>query len=192
MTFSFKDWESTFCDLYYPYTTFICICIYICIFFKGVAEGDWRKGGLRMSLHCSLNFKTRRLSRGLKHQRFWATYANRKWAFFSYYMPWRCQICVAKFLCSYRDDLVKKFVQNRGSSVQKVYFRLTCVAQKRRCLNSLLIENDNMSLFTAVSARDFVIVAVSTNLWSFVTLSSAFCRLFYPLNGLVSLSKTND
>ena len=76
-------------------------------FFKGVAEGDWRKGGLRMSLHCSLNFKTRRLSRGLKHQRFWATYANRKWAFFSYYMPWRRQICVAKFLCSYRDDLLK-------------------------------------------------------------------------------------
>ena len=49
-----------------------------------------------------------------------------------------------------------------------------------------------MSLFTAVSALDFVIVAVSTNLWSFVTLSSAFCRLFYALNGLVSLSKTNN
>ena len=29
-------------------------------------------------------------------------------------------------------------VQNHGSRVQKVHFRLTCVAQKRRCLNCLL------------------------------------------------------
>ena len=76
-------------------------------FFKGGGEGDWRKGDLRRSLHCSLNFKPRRLTRGLKHQRFWATYGNRKWAFFSYYVPWRRQICIAKFLCSYRDDLLK-------------------------------------------------------------------------------------
>ena len=145
-----------------------------------------------MSLHCSLNFKTRRLSRELKHQRFWATYVNRKWAFFSYDKPWRRQICIAKFLCSYRDDLLKKIVQNHGSSVQKVYFRLTCVAQKRCCLNSLLIEDNAMSLFTAVSALEFVTVAVSTNLWSSVTLSYVFCRLFYPLNGLVSLSKTKN
>ena len=46
--------------------------------------------------------------------------------------------------------------------MQKVYFRLTCVAQKRRCLNSLLIENNALSLFTAVSALEFVTVAVST------------------------------
>ena len=32
----------------------------------------------------------------------------------------------------------QKFVQNHGSSVQKVHFRLTCVAQKRRCLSSPL------------------------------------------------------
>ena len=49
-----------------------------------------------------------------------------------------------------------------------------------------------MSLFTAVSALEFVNVAVSTNLWSFVTLSSVFSPLFYALNGLVSLSKTNN
>ena len=180
MTFSFKDWESTFCDLYYPYTTFICICIYICIFLRGVGERDWRKGGLRMSLHCSLNFKTRRLSRELKYQRFWATYVNRKWAFFSYYMPWRRQICIAKFLCSYRDDLLKNLFKITAQVCKKVFFRLTCVAQKRRSLNSLLIENNTLSLFTAVSALEFVTVAVSTNLWSFVTLSSVFCRLFLP------------
>ena len=37
-----------------------------------------------------------------------------------------------------------------------------------------------MSLFTAVSALEFVTVAVPTNLWSFVTLSSVFCRLSLP------------
>ena len=73
----------------------------------GGGGGDWWKGDLRMSLHCSLNVKTRRLSRELKHQRFWATYVNKKWAFSSYYMPWRRQICIAKFLCSYRDGLLK-------------------------------------------------------------------------------------
>ena len=33
-----------------------------------------------------------------------------------------------------------KFVQNHGSRVPKVHFRLTPVAQKRRCLSSLLAE----------------------------------------------------
>ena len=33
----------------------------------------------------------------------------------------------------------KEFVQNHGRRVQQVNFRLTCMAQKRRCLNSLLI-----------------------------------------------------
>ena len=32
-------------------------------------------------------------------------YANRKWAFLPFYMPWRQQICIAKFLFSYKDDL---------------------------------------------------------------------------------------
>ena len=44
MTFSFKDWESTFCDRYYPYTTFICICIYICIFLRGEGKGIGGRG----------------------------------------------------------------------------------------------------------------------------------------------------
>ena len=30
-----------------------------------------------------------------------------------------------------RDDLPQKFVQNHGSAVRKVFFRLTCAAQKR-------------------------------------------------------------
>ena len=46
-------------------------------------------------------------SRELKHRRFWATYVNRKWAFFSFNMLWRHQICIAKSLYYYRDDLPK-------------------------------------------------------------------------------------
>ena len=35
------------------------------------------------------------------------------------------------------ETIDQKCVQNHGSRVQKVYFRLTSVAQKRRCLSSL-------------------------------------------------------
>ena len=38
---------------------------------------------------------------------FRATHVNRKWAFFSFNMPWRCQICIAECLYSYRVDLPK-------------------------------------------------------------------------------------
>ena len=42
-----------------------------------------------------------------KQRRFWATQVNQKWAFFSFNMPWRYQICIARCLDSYRDDLHK-------------------------------------------------------------------------------------
>ena len=35
-----------------------------------------------------------------------------------------------------------EFVQNNSSSVQNIHLRLTCVAHKRRCLNSLLTETN--------------------------------------------------
>ena len=35
----------------------------------------------------------------------WAAHVNRKWAFFSFNIPWRYQICFAKWLYSYRDEL---------------------------------------------------------------------------------------
>ena len=72
-------------------------------------------------------------NREFNKRRFWATHVNRKWAFFSFNIPWRYQICIAKCLYSYRDDLPKNWFK-----VQKVHFRLTCVAQKRRCFNSLI------------------------------------------------------
>ena len=49
--------------------------------------------------------------RVLKQQLFWATHVNRKWAFFSLNMPWHGQICIAKCLYSYRDDLPKNLLK---------------------------------------------------------------------------------
>ena len=60
------------------------------------------------------------------------------WAFFFFNMCWRYKICIAKCLYSWRDNLFRNLFQNHGRGVQKVQFRLTCVAQKHRCLNSLL------------------------------------------------------
>ena len=39
---------------------------------------------------------TFRVFRKFKQGRFWATHVNRKWAFFSFNMPWRYQICMLR------------------------------------------------------------------------------------------------
>ena len=66
------------------------------------------------------------------------TSTDRKWAFFlcSFNMPWRHQICMAKCLSSYRDDLLKILFESR-LKFAKSPLPVMCVVQKRRCLNSL-------------------------------------------------------
>ena len=54
--------------------------------------------------------------------------------FFSLNLPWRYQICMAKCVYSYRDDLPKKLFKITAQE-QKAHFWLTCVVEKRRCLN---------------------------------------------------------
>ena len=88
-------------------------------------------------------------NREFNKRRFWATHVNRKWAFFSFNIPWRYQICIAKCLYSCRDDLPKNWFK-----VQKVHFRLTCVAQKRRCFNSLINELDRAQSYLAKFITD--------------------------------------
>ena len=50
-----------------------------------------------------------------KQRHFWATHINRKWAFFSVNKPWRHQICSAKCLNAYRDDLHKHLGKRKNS-----------------------------------------------------------------------------
>ena len=50
-------------------------------------------------------------NRELKQRRSWATHVNRKWGLLPFYLPWRLQICIAKFLFSYKDDLPESFNQ---------------------------------------------------------------------------------
>ena len=52
-------------------------------------------------------------------------------------MPCRWQICIAKFLFFYKDDLPREFQPSYCLTMQKVHFRLTSVAHKRCCLSSL-------------------------------------------------------
>ena len=54
-----------------------------------------------------------------KQRRFWATYVNRKWAFLSFNMPWRNQICIAKCLYSCRDDLPKNLFKMTAEESKK-------------------------------------------------------------------------
>ena len=60
-----------------------------------------------------------RLTGQFKQQRFWTTHVNRKWAFFSFNTPWRDQICMAKCLYSYRDDLPKNFFKIAAQECKK-------------------------------------------------------------------------
>ena len=53
------------------------------------------------------NMGRRETNRVLKQQRFWAKHVNRKWVFFSFNIPQRHQICIAKCLYSYKDNLPK-------------------------------------------------------------------------------------
>ena len=75
----------------------------------------------------------------LKQRRFCATHFNRKWGLLPFSMPWRWQICIAKFLFSYKEDLPESFNQNTAQWFKKS----TCswrpslkntVAMSRRCL----------------------------------------------------------
>ena len=57
--------------------------------------------------------------RGLKQRRFWVTHVTRKWAFFSFNMPWRYQICIAKCFYFHRDDLTKHLFKITAQECKK-------------------------------------------------------------------------
>ena len=59
-------------------------------------------------------------------------------------MPWRKQICIAKCLYSYRDDLPKYLFKKSWLKSEKSPLRLTYVAKKRGCLNSLIWKAENV------------------------------------------------
>ena len=66
-----------------------------------------------------LIFSLLKKRRELKQRRFWATHVKRKWGLLTIYRPWRWQICIAKFLFTYKDDLPEsstKPLSNDGKS----------------------------------------------------------------------------
>ena len=62
--------------------------------------------------HEAISWNSNQGNRELKQRCFWAMHVNRKWGLVTIYMPWRQQICIAKFLFSYKDDLPKSFKPN--------------------------------------------------------------------------------
>ena len=78
-------------------------------------------------------------SRELKQQRFWATHVNRKWPFFIFWRWFRANFQSNRL---YNSKEAKEYKFYQGFLRGKIpHFRLTCVAQKRRCLSSLLVIN---------------------------------------------------
>ena len=74
--------------------------------------------------------------RELKQRRFWATHVNRKWAFFSFNIPWRYQICIAKYLYSYWDELPENSEKLLLSNAKRP-LPVDVRRSKRPCLSSL-------------------------------------------------------
>ena len=62
--------------------------------------------------HEAISWNSNRGNRELKQRCFLAMHVNRKWGLLTIYMPWCQQICIAKFLFSYKDDLPKSFKPN--------------------------------------------------------------------------------
>ena len=65
----------------------------------------------------------------------WAAHVNRKWAFFSFNIAWRYQICFAKWLYSYRDDLATNLFKIWPKGL-KTPLPVDVISWKHRCLNS--------------------------------------------------------
>ena len=76
--------------------------------------------------------------RELKKRRFWATHANQKWCLFPHNRTWSYQICIVKCLYFHRGHLLENVGKTTLHSNPKFSFELTCVAQKRLYLSSLL------------------------------------------------------
>ena len=100
--------------------------------------------------------KDGRAIRELNQMRFWATHVIRKSGSFHFRAPWRYQICISKCLYYYRGDLPKIFGQNRCRKMKKDLFRLTCVAQKRLCLTSLIAGETRFLLFPMMRRASLV------------------------------------
>ena len=118
--------------------------------------------------HCLLVLVSNR-NRQLKQRHFWAKNINQKWGHFPDNMPWCYQICIGKCLYPCRDDFAEYYssvIKSKmaGTSfrlpiiclhcrlINKVHFRLTCVAQKHLCLRSLIcLQNVLDDLFQLLS-----------------------------------------
>ena len=105
-------------------------------------------------------------NRQFKQQRFWATHANRKWTFSSLLIYLEATKFVLLSVLILKRQFSQEFVQNLCRRVQKVQFRLTCVAQKHLCLSSLIY----------LDAIKFVLLSV-------FTLKDTFCQEFVQNHG---------
>ena len=72
-----------------------------------------------------------------KQRRFQATRVNRKWAFFSFNISWRYQICVAS-VSTLSEKICSNICSKSPLKRTKFWFRLACATQKCCCLNSYL------------------------------------------------------
>ena len=72
-----------------------------------------------------------------KQRRFQATCVNRKWAFFSFNVSWRYQICVASVF-TLSENICSNICSKSPLKRTKFWFRLACATQKGCYLNSYL------------------------------------------------------
>ena len=113
----------------------------VCIFWQYAKKKTVNQISYSYSFSYSFSSSNLKLSiRELNQRCFWASHVNRKWGLFHFKAPWRYQICISKCLYYYTDDLSKNLGKTTVQKRKKHHFRLTCVAQKRLCLCSLIFD----------------------------------------------------
>ena len=71
----------------------------------------------------------------LKQRHFLAIHVNQKWALFPFEIPWRYQICIARFLYSYRNNLLESLCKTTVKECWKITLPLDVFCAETPLLN---------------------------------------------------------
>ena len=127
----------------------------------------------------SAHARTSQTNRELKQRRFWAKHVNRKWGPLPFYMPRHWQICIAKCLFSYKEDLIKSF--NRTTAQWCKKSTSGCI----RCSKTLLLKLPNILHLYQKAAKCMTCKWLYGKFWLFIARQwpenclTSFKRVFW-------------
>ena len=126
----------------------------------------------------SAHARTSQANRELKQRRFWATHVNRKWGPLPFYIPRHWQICIAKCLFSYKEDL-------RVSTEPLLNDAKSPLPVDVRCSKTLLLKLPNILHLYQKASKCMTCKWLYGKFWLFIArqwpenCSTSFKRVFW-------------